>query len=62
MLGAEIWRARMSNDTPKDEVENAGRIESLVTLTQDRERPVIPLVDTLEAMVIRIIHALESTL
>ena len=62
VLGAEIWRARMSNDTPKDEVENAGRIESLVTLTQDRERPVIPLVDTLEAMVIRIIHALESTL
>lgn len=60
-LGAEIWRAKLPDDAPKDEVEMAGRIDSLVILTQAHKRPVIPLIDTLAAMVSKTILELEST-
>lgn len=61
-LGAEIWRARLPDDVSKDEVEMAGHIASLVTLTQAHKQPVIPLIDTLAVMVIKIIRELEPTL
>ena len=60
-LGAEIWRAKLPDDAPKDEEELAGRIDSLVILTQAKNRPVIPLIDTLAATVSKIIRELEST-
>lgn len=61
-LGAEIWRAKLPDDVSRAEVEMAGRIDSLVTLTQAHIRPVVPLIDTLAAMVVKIIGELEPTL
>lgn len=62
-LGAEIWRAKLPDGMTKDEVERAGQINSLVTITpQAHNRPVIPLIDTLSAMVVKIIRELEPTL
>jgi hypothetical protein len=39
-----------------------GESTSLIVLTQDHKRPVLPLIDTLTAMVIKIIQELESNL
>lgn len=61
-LGAEIWRAKLPDDVPKDEVEMAGYIDPLVTLIQGHKRPVIPLIDALAARVVKIIRELEPAL
>jgi hypothetical protein len=61
-LGAEIARAKLPDDTPKDEVEMAGHVYPLVTLAEVDKRPVLPVVDTLAAMVVKILRELEPTL
>lgn len=61
-FGAEVARAKLPDGTPKDEVDMAGHVYPLVTLADADKRPVLSVIDTLAAMVIKVLRELEPTL
>ncbi len=60
--GSEVWRAKLSADMPRDEVERAGRIEALAVVIQPHKYRIERLINTIAQSVKKIISDLESTL